>query len=86
MAFPTVLDPSSTHACGRAKARTPDSLVELTTPLTGFSVFLRGAPLKGALFHINKKAPLQDAFFLAEQVGFEPTGPEGLTDFESASL
>ena len=23
---------------------------------------------------------------LAEQVGFEPTGPEGLTDFESASL
>ena len=40
---------------------------------------------EGSPFHINKKAPLQDAF-LAEQVGFEPTGPEGLTDFESASL
>ena len=41
MAFPTVLDPSSTHVCGRAKARMPDSLVELTwrLPLIGFSVF-----------------------------------------------
>ena len=41
MAFPTVHDPSSTHVCGRAKARTPDSLVELTWRLLliGFSVF-----------------------------------------------
>lgn len=28
----------------------------------------------------------QRAFLLAEQVGFEPTGLERLTDFESASL
>lgn len=28
----------------------------------------------------------QRAFCLAEQVGFEPTGLERLTDFESASL
>jgi hypothetical protein len=41
MAFPTVHVPSSTYVCRKAKARTPDSLVELTwrLPLMGFSVF-----------------------------------------------
>lgn len=37
-------------------------------------------------FQAKSSLPRQRAFCLAEQVGFEPTGLERLTDFESASL
>ena len=42
----------------------------------------RGDPSKQNALCLKR----QSAFLLAEQVGFEPTGLERLTDFESASL
>lgn len=47
-----------------------------------------GKTPEGRSFQAKRSLPekRQRAFLLAEQVGFEPTGLERLTDFESASL
>lgn len=47
-----------------------------------------GKTPEGRSFQVKKlfARKRQRAFLLAEQVGFEPTGLERLTDFESASL
>lgn len=46
-----------------------------------------GKASEGRSFQAKSSLPKrQRAFCLAEQVGFEPTGLERLTDFESASL
>lgn len=46
-----------------------------------------GKASEGRFFQAKSSLPKrQRAFCLAEQVGFEPTGLERLTDFESASL
>lgn len=48
---------------------------------------MRGKPRRGEPSKQKSSLPKKaKSFCLAEQVGFEPTGLERLTDFESASL
>lgn len=52
----------------------------------GYRAYVGKTP-EGRSFQAKSSLPKrQRAFCLAEQVGFEPTGLERLTDFESASL
>ena len=60
-------------------------------PATHFESYSQAADVRKASekrsFQAKSSLPKrQRAFCLAEQVGFEPTGLERLTDFESASL